>query len=170
MGRLVHLKEIPMKRTMAALFVFAAIPAHAEGLTVEQCISTLTGLNALNCAGMQLGGSCDKDSKSYKLGDARYTIAMDIAALGPVFDAAQQAQRKFILELPALPDAKAADYTEKSTKQSARISENWAAIMAKPCNVQPGHLKLSELHLGDSPDQNAIPPSVLAAFAPIVDK
>ena len=161
-----------MKKTMAVLLVLGSVSAvHAESLTVEQCVSILTGLNALNCSGMQLGGSCDKDAKSYKLGEARFTIAMAISALGPVLDAAQQAQRKFILELPALPDAtKAPDYTEKATKQSARISENWALMMAKPCNVQPGHLKLSELKLGDGPDQNAIPPSVLAAFAPIVDK
>ena len=102
-----------MKKLIAVLMMLVS-PVYADGgrgaegngssLTVEQCISILTGLNALNCSGMQLGGSCDKDAKSYKLGEARFTIAIAISALGPVLDAAQQAQRNELACQACLPD------------------------------------------------------------------
>jgi hypothetical protein len=169
------MKGLSMRKMMVMLLLMASVPAHAEGLTVEQCISILTGLNALNCVGQQLGGQCPADVKQYKLGEARYTIAMAIAGLGPILNAVQEAQRKYIAELGPLPPAPAegkvsAEYNEAVNKQNKLVGANQVALLAKPCNVQPGHLKLSELHLGDGTDQNPIPPSVLAAFAPIVDK
>jgi len=163
------------KAAIVAALLLGASPATAGELTVEQCISILTGLNALNCQGQQLGGQCDPKAPQYKLGEARYTIAMDIAGLGPVLNSVQEAQRKYMAELPSLPPVEtskgpSAEYTAKAAEQQKLIAANQSALLSKACNVQPGHLKLSELKLGDGPDQNPIPPSVLAAFSVIVDK
>jgi hypothetical protein len=170
----------------ASLAILAAPAAgqDAKPLTVEQCIGVLNGLNSLNWAGQQLNEPNDKkpaDAKQYKLGDARFTISMDISSLDPVRAAFQRSQQGFLAEQPVLPavdkDGKTADGKMATPElQQAIADQNKAfqahqiADLAKPCPVAPGRLKLQELKIGDNPDQNAIPPSVLAAFSPIVDK
>jgi len=150
--------------------VFAAEAAAQPdgGLSVDRCITILSGLNALNCVGQQIGGQCPAGAGQYKLGTARYTIALDIAALGPVFDAARKAQQQFMAELPAAP--KSASGQPDDTNQTTRLQANWNGILAGRCTAELSHLKLSDLHLGDKADENAIPPAVLGAISPIVDK
>lgn len=162
-----------MKATFALVLILAITsPALSAEFTTEQCVSILTGLNALNCAGQQLGGTCEPGAKQYKLGPARFTIALAVAALGPVFASAQRAQQDYIgRELPPIsgkPDDPATALAR--AKQQTLAQKNWTKIMAAPCAVAPGHLKLTDLKLGDGPDDNAVPPAVLGAIAPIIDK
>lgn len=163
-----------------AAFATSAIAQDQPKLTVEQCITILSGLNTLNCAGQQLGGSCAPDAKQYKLGDARYTIGANIQALTPVLTTYQRAQQQFMAELPTIPDYDhgTADHPKPAppevlamvTDQNKKSLANQVAMLAKSCNVVPGHLKLQELKLGDDPDHNAIPPSVLGAISAIIDR
>ncbi len=167
-----------MKMFALALAAAFAAPATAqESLTVEQCVTILSGLNALNCVGQQLQGQCAPDAKQYKLGDARFTIASDVQALSGVLTSYQRAQQQFMAELPPLPPAPQGDAKPEPQEtalaradQNKRAIANQIAMLGKPCPVTPGRLKLSELKLGDAADQNAIPPAVLAAFSLIVDK
>ena len=168
-----------LKIALAAA-MFSATPALAQDkpeLTVEQCITILNGLNALNCVGQQLGGSCTPDMKQYKLGDARFTIGANIQALSGVLTIYQRAQQQFMAELPPIPLADpgkpaSPEITMMQADQNKRSIANQIAMLGKPCVTGSPllRLKLSELKLGDGPEQNAIPPSVLAAFSPIVDK
>jgi hypothetical protein len=169
-----------MRKIAAALAasLLACIPAAAEDakpLTVEQCINILAGLKSLDCAGQQLNSQCPADAKQYKLGDARLTIGMNVAALTPVLTEFQRAQQKYMMELPRVPTPEAGkpvppEVADMRAQQDRESVANQLAMLAKTCNVQLGRLKQSELKLGDGPDQNAIPPSVFAAFSPIVDK
>lgn len=167
-----------MKRFAIALAAaLACTPASAgEPFTVEQCITILSGLNSLNWAGQQLNDQGrPADAKQYKLGDARFTISEDIQALTGVLTVYQRAQQQFMAELPPIPSVDQnkpvpPEVQQMQADQNKRAIANQIAMLARPCNVTPGRLKLGELKLGDGPDQNAIPPSVLAAIAPIVDR
>jgi hypothetical protein len=168
-----------------AAVAFSAAPALAQDkatYTVEQCITILNGLNALNCVGQQLNGSCAPDAKQYKLGDTRYDIGRDISALTGILTDYQRAQQKFMAELPPIPDYDhgSADHPkpvplevqQAQADQNKKSITNQIAMLGKPC-VMGGpllRLKQPDLKMGDNPDQNAIPPSVFAAFSPIVDK
>ncbi len=163
---------------VAAAFLALIVPAAAQdkpSLTVEQCINVLTGLKSLDCAGQQLNGTCPPDAKQYKLGDARFTIGMNIQALSPVLTEYQRAQQKFMMELPRVPTTEPGkpvppEIADMKAQQDREAVANQLAMLAKPCTVAPGHLKQSDLKLGEGADQNAIPPSVIAAFGAIIDK
>lgn len=171
-----------MKLIFTAAILVASVTTAAAGdtqpLTVEQCIGILTGLNSLNWVGQQLGEDQSKrptDAKQYKLGDTRFTIARDIAALSPVMMGYQRAQQEFLAELPPIPKAdpgkpEPPEAAVMQADQNKRSIANQLAMLKKPCDVVPGRLKLQELKLGDAPEQNPIPPSVLAAFSLIVDQ
>jgi hypothetical protein len=52
----------------------------------------------------------------------------------------------------------------------AKLNDQYRKVLEQPCNVKPAHIKVSDLHLGDGPEENAIPPSVIAALASILDQ
>ena len=169
---------------LAAALLIAPI-AHAQDVkvgkaekafTIEQCINILTGLTSLSYAGQQLNDAsrAPTDSKQYKLGPARMKIALNIASMTPVFTAAQLAQNGFISELPSLPTAKdddksKAQHDDAAKAQNKLVNDNWRKIIDQPCPVTPGRLSADDLKIGDGPEQNQIPPNVLAAISPIVD-
>ena len=169
-------------RTILAVAVAAAItvtPAIAQDakpqLTVEQCLTILSGLKALDCAGQQLGGSCASDARQYKLGDARITIGENVQAITPVLTAYQRAQQQYMMELPPIPAAEPGKPTppevaQMQTDQNKKVIATQIAMLARPCNVTPGRLKWSDLKIGDDADHNAIPPSVLGAIGAMMDK
>jgi hypothetical protein len=158
-------------------FATAALADDVKPLTVEQCITVFNGLSSLSWAGQQLNEETSRrpaDAKQYKLGEARFTISMDIAALSTVITAYQRAQRAAFDELPALPSVDQNKQIPPEVQQmkmdnDRRIAKIQNDMMTRKCDVTPGRLKLSELKLGDGPDQNAIPPNVLAAFSFIID-
>lgn len=147
------------------------------GMTIEQCLNILAGLNALDCAGKQLNdppSACKPDSKQYKLGPARVTVSMDIAALTPVRDGVTKENQAFISDLPPLPPGQpgkpdSAERVDAANAQNKLASAHLQKILAGACPVQPGRLKASDLNDGDGDGQNAIPPSVFGAIVPIVD-
>ncbi len=163
---------------MGSIFATIAVAQDQPRLTVEQCITVLSGLKTLDWQGKQIGEDVSKrpaDAKQYKLGDARYTIALDIAALDPILTSYQRAQQQFIAELPAIPPTPegktpTTEILQMQAEQNKKSIANQIAMLAKPCTVMPGHLKLSEMKLGDDAEHNAIPPSAFAAFSLIVDK
>ena len=173
-----------MKRiVVAAAMIFAAVaPSGAQEkkpLTVEQCLGILTGLNSLNWVGEQLGETQDKkpaDAKQYKLGEVRFTVALDIEALGPVQASYQRAAQQFVAELPIAPavdpkNPSAPAGAQIQTDNNKRMLSFQLKALAQPCPASNlSHIKLADLKLGDGTDQNQIPVSVLAAFSPIVDR
>lgn len=151
-------------------FAFAQTSSKTEGQTVGQCIAIYNGLNALNYVGQQLlsGGPPPADAKQYKLGSVRMTVALDIAALTPIVEAARKAQAGFLAEqglVPPKPDDKAA-----IAAQNLKIDQYIQTIIEAPCHVELGHISLNDLRLGDGNDQNPIPPTVLSVLSPIIDK
>lgn len=160
---------------IAASLVFT-IPAYAGDLTVEQCLSILTGLNALNCAGQQMGGSCEPAAKQYKLGDARMSIAQDVAALAAVAAIYQRTIQGHQLEYDVLPPAPTDQKPDPFAVDRAKQNRDFVAFqnkeLAKTCPLSGPlvHLHATDLKIGDGTDKNEIPPGVLAAISPIVDK
>lgn len=169
---------------VAKIFAAAALAAVAQSaaaedtpLTVEGCLAILSGLQALGYAGQQLNESrpAPPDAKQYRLGAARFTIAMDIAALNRVSQEAQRAQQQFAAEQPSPRPAEpgkpiSADERDDIVKANQRLQANWAEMLKKPCSVTLGRLDESDLKIGDAPDQNQIPVAVLAALMPIISK
>jgi hypothetical protein len=173
-----------MKRSLIALAALAISTtlAHTQDapkqpLTVYECLSIFSGLNSLNWVGQQLDeppATKPAGAASYKLGDARWTLATDINALKSVYQTAHDAQDGFLRELPALPPAKdnqnSPERVDAAQAQNKAATGNWDSINKKPCSVVPGHFKDTDLKVGDGPDQNPIPPSVLGALIPIIDR
>jgi hypothetical protein len=159
-----------MRIIAIALAAIAIVtPAAAQSpkpLTVLQCLTVLKGLSALGCVGEQLDGTCTPDAKQYKLGALRLTTGLNISRLQDLANTVQRAQNGFNSELPPL-DPKAFDADKVA--RGNQIQANWNKIIDAECPVQPGHIKASDLKLGDGPDENAVPPSVLGALAPIID-
>lgn len=175
-----------MRKFAIAMFAAAAViasPAAADeqkpaGLTIEKCVTISLGLNSLNWAGQQLGQpgqTPPTDSKPYKFsGTTWLTIGQDIDALNQVVTEAQKAQQRFVGALAFIPPAPPADKADPDAaaraSENKQVNDNWQKIIAQPCNVTPGHIKASDLKIGSDPDSNAIPPSVLGALWPIIDR
>jgi hypothetical protein len=149
---------------------FPAFAADQKPLTVLQCISVMNGLEALRYAGAQVMDTrpTPPDAKQYKLGAMRFTIALDISQLEQVTLSVQKAQTGFVSELPSAvsPDPKNPD---ANAVRDRAIQANWDKLTSAECPVQPGHIKASDLKLGDGTEDNQIPPTVLSALIPIID-
>ena len=160
-------------------------PSRHDALTVTQCLGVLNGLNALAYAGEQLGTRtpAPADAKQYKLGALRFRIAEDIVALGPVQDAVQKAGQAVTKEAIAafpLPDGVKSTLKDGKTpdpawnavmqKRQERINADFTKALNAPCDVHPAHINLADLHIGDGPNENAVPVNVLAALVPIIDQ
>jgi|GEM_PF-2051351 len=156
-----------------ALVVVAVIPdARAETLTINQCMAVYAGLDALGWAGRQLNDTrpTPADAKQYKLGELRGAIAFDMAKLQPVMDAFQKSRNAIIAEIIG-DKANLISGTQAFTAQAqAQLTDALQKILDKPCDVAPDRVRLADLHLGDTGNDNQIPPAVLAALAPILDR
>lgn len=162
----------------AALVVSTATAAAAQEpakLTIEQCLTVLAGLNALNCRDQMIAATCDKGAPQYSLGPARLTVALAISALANVANDINRAQQQFVGELPTIPPAAQGKQDEpevaaRRTDQAKAVQRNWNALMTRACPVSLPRLKMSELGIGDGPGQNQFPPGVLGAIAPMIDQ
>lgn len=160
----------------AAIIISIAAPAAAQDhFTVEQCLTILAGLNALNCADQMIGAQCDKGARQYSLGPARLPIALAVSGLSNLANDTNRAQQGFIAELPTIPPAAPGKQDDpetaaRRTDQSKAVQKNWNALMTQACPATLPRLKLIELNIGDGPGQNQIPPAVLGAIAPIIDQ
>lgn len=143
--------------------VAAAPPAPSlTAMSVRTCLEVLAGLNSLNFVGQMSPQQVQQPSAlPYHLGGSiRMTMAFDIAELSKIQTVAQKAQQDFDKEL---------DEKDPAIRQK-QLDANWQGIIAAPCNVTPGRIKESDLRLGDGPNENAIPPSVLSVLVPIIDR
>lgn len=150
---------------VAAAAVAAAAPATAGAFTVAECLSIESGLNALNYAGAQLRDQnpAPAGARQYRLGAARWPVAMNLAALSRVSAAFAKSRAALILEVGGGKDV------APGTPEMGRLTDELQKILDKPCDVAPARMKLGDLLLGDGADQNQIPPAVLGALAPIID-
>lgn len=123
--------------------------ARADDLTIGQCRAIYGALVGLD---------------HYKLGAARMTIALDIAALTPIWQASEKARIGMIAEIAGGKDI------QPGTPEYAAFVQRFDADLGKPCGLTLGHVKIADLKLGDGPDENAIPPTSLAAMVPIEDR
>jgi hypothetical protein len=159
-----------MKR-FALLLVLLAAPAFAadepKKLTVGECVDIYIGLGNLDSYErvVKESGAEKVIRGQYRLGDARMTVALNMGALKPVAEAANKTRQEILLEVG---DGKA--IAPDDQKAVAKATAMFEAALKEPCPVTPGRIKLSDLKIGDSPEQNQIPPSVLSAIMPIVDR
>jgi len=161
------MRTLVIALAVTALASSASAQQPSKPLTVLQCLTVLKGLDATGCVGKQVdGGACAPDAKQYKLGPLRVTIGMNIARLQDEANVVQRAQNGFAAELPPL-DPKIS--TAEANARQAQIQENWNKIIDAECPVTLGRLKQSDLKIGDGPDENAFPPAVIGALAPIID-
>lgn len=135
------------------------------GLTVNECLTILSGLNALD--GRQVVVSAGKpDEKvinlSYDFGNAklRMDIAHDMAVLGAIQRDSQTAQQGIFLEVGKGADIK------PGTPEYANYDKQLKDLVDRPCHAALARIKAADLKL----DRNDIPGSVLAAIDKILDK
>lgn len=151
-----------MKIVVASVTAFfsMSIACHADPLTVGECLSIMSSLDLLDHYDDPVTGK----PRQYKLGKARLTIALNMAALRHVREAVETTRTNLVQEIGNGGDIKT------NTPEYNKFSLTMRDVLLKPCDVTPGHLKLSELKLGDGPEENAIAPSILSALAPILDQ
>lgn len=133
--------------------------ARADDLTIGNCLDIAAGLSALDHFDDPTG-----KPKQYRLGALRITIGLNMAALRHVSETVDKARLGLVAEIGGGKAPQALDPSE-----IAKLNDEYRKILDRPCDVKPGRMKASDLHLGDSPEENAIPPSVIAALAPIID-
>ncbi len=151
------------KFAIPVLLIASATSAAAADLTVSQCMLVSRGLSALDGVGATLEQAPPPGARQYNLGSLRWTVAKNQAQLQPVIDSFQKARGALLREVSGGSDPKPG--TPEYDRLIARLQE----ILDKPCDVALARIPLASLKLGDEAGQNQIPPSVLAALAPIVD-
>jgi hypothetical protein len=130
------------------LFVTASV-AVADDLTIGQCRGIYIALTSLD---------------RFKLGDQRLTVALDIAALTPMWRASEMERIAIANEVGGGKEIK------PETAEWAMFMQSYDRVLDKACPVTLGRIKAAKLKLGDDEDQNAIPPTTLAALMPILDR
>jgi chemotaxis response regulator CheB len=154
-------------------FAFADDAKPTDEMTVNECMNIMAGLNALRFKGAQLLDQrpVPPDAAQYKLGAARMAVALNIAALNVVANAANKAQNDFLLELAPVPTGvDPAARVQLDKEREKKINDNWTMIMNGPCNARLVHFKEKDLKVGDGPDENAYPVNVLSSLIPIIDR
>ena len=141
-------------------------PAPQKQVTIDQCISVANGIRALDWSGEPLNyqGSPPADAKQYKLGALRVPLGFLGGSLQSVVATYTTSVRKIMLEIG---DGKPVDPKFDSVKYMRYLQESELAAQ-KPCPVTLPQFRISEFNVGDKPDQNQIPPSVIGALAPIL--
>lgn len=129
--------------------------AHADerkpepNLTIRQCRDIYGALMGLD---------------RFKLGAARMTIAIDIAALTPVWQASEKARIGMVAEIGDGKEIK------PGTPEYNAFVRRFDDDIGKACPLTLGRVKAADLKIGDGADENAIPPSTLAVLLPIIDQ
>jgi hypothetical protein len=130
------------------LFVSASV-AVADDLTIGQCRDIYIALMSLD---------------RFKLGDQRLTVALDIAALTPIWRASE------VERIALASEAGGGKEIKPDTAELGVFMQSFQRVLGKACPVTLGRIKAAKLKLGDDEDQNAIPPTTLAALMPILDR
>jgi hypothetical protein len=138
----------------------------SSGLTINDCLLILQGLNSLD--GRQVVVNAGKSNEqvvlqAYEFGNAklRLDIAHDLAILSAVQKDSQAVQQKIFLEVgKGSPDIK------PGTPELLDYNNQLKDLMARPCLADVSRIKAGDLKL----DKNDIPGSVLAAIDKILDR
>jgi hypothetical protein len=141
-----------MKYALPVLLLTSTL-AHADPMTVGDCIGIFNGLN-------QLDHTTDASGKTapthFKFDSGiRFALARDMAALAPVAEAAQKAWNQTLSELgkPFVPNA----------PDTLKFQNSYQAeVLDKPCKARLEHFPLANLRPGDGKDENDISPGTLA--------
>lgn len=146
----------------AACFVVLSFGAARadDAMTIGRCLDVAAGLSALD----HYDDAATGKPKQYKLGALRGPIGLNMAALRHVSESIEKARLGLIAEIGGGKAPQAFDSSE-----IAKLNEEYRKMLDQPCDVKPGRIKVTDLRLGDGPEDNAIPPSVIAALAPILD-
>lgn len=154
-----HAQQAPVQQDPVA-----AMTAPKDKMTIQECLSVLAGLQALD--GRRVIVSAGKPTEgaetiSYKFsGKLRDTISHNIYQLSQVQQEGQAANRRILNEVgkgnPVAPGSK------EAIELDSRLSD----YMARPCKADLEHIRDADLRL----DENDIPGSVLALIYKIRDK
>lgn len=141
-------------------------PPATPHLTVGQCVQALSGLLALDKYEKVIkDGAGEKTvTVQYKLGVARFAVARAISVLRPVAEDVEKAR------LGLLAEVTGGKPVQPNSEQLARLNDEYAKVLSRPCSVEIPKLKLADLRPGDGPNDNPIPPSVLASLLPIIEE
>lgn len=158
------------------------VPPGAMNIGVQKMNDIAGGLNSLSeghdCEGTGQSRKCTP----YKLGALRLPIAQNLAVLNEkltVFrSAADSLRTEVVTDKPpaALPANPTPEQTAehqaaqaKFDKENAQLATEEQKLIDTPQSIVLRHLSLADLNIGDGPDKNPIPPTVLALLGPIVD-
>lgn len=127
--------------------------AHADPLTVGECISILSGLNSIDHTvtpdGKQISNHYKFDQGTW------FAMARDMAVLAPIADAAQKAWNKA-----------AEDFGKPLQQGSPEVlafgNKYQNEVLDKPCNVRLEHFPIRSL-LGPK-GENDIPPGTAGSI------
>lgn len=166
--------SIALTMMFASLAFAQAAPVKQEpsaainpsGLTLNDCLTVLTGLNALD--GYQVVVNAGKPNeqvivRSYEFsnGDLRGDIADNIATLTAIQKTAQEAQAQIFRDV-----AKGETEIKPGTPQVTEYDRQLKELTTRSCSAQLKKIKTSDLKL----NKNEIPGSVLAALDKIREK
>lgn len=170
------MKRIILAMAILATSVLVVTPSFAgdEKVTLQQYNEIMSGLAALGDGYVVLDADKKQVKIQYKLGASRIPIATNLTLLRNVMKAADEARidlvRKYI---PVQPEQGTLEWNKFIQSDEYRnFSSEYNLMMSSPppgVTLNLSHLKLNDLHVGDGPSENAIPPVILTQLAPILD-
>lgn len=147
----------------------------ATGLTINDCLLILNGLNALDERKVILRqGKPDEAVErvpfEFAKGGLRLDISHNIAVLSAIQREAQPAQQKIFYEVlrsvpeksPGVPATEIAPGTPAGAEYDRQMKE----LAARPCSAQLTRINAGDLNL----DKNQIPVGVLALLDKVLDR
>jgi hypothetical protein len=143
------------------------VTAGEAGMTIQDCLGILTGLNMLD-AGARVIVSAGKPTEAaetirFKLpAKVRDAMSHDIFVLGQVQQEGQANNRRVQLEIMgASPDP-----IKPGSKENMVFDQRMSEYTARPCTVALDHIRDADLDL----EHNDVPASVLSLLSKIRDK
>jgi hypothetical protein len=137
----------------------------APKLTIGDCLTIRSGLIALTFVGQLPNGPVPPDAKPYKLGALRGPIGLRLADLEVIANAYAKSDRELAVEI-----AGGKGKIEDGSSQAVELATKRQEMLDQTCNVTLTHIALSDLRLGDGPDQNQIPFQTIAALGKMLDR
>ncbi len=172
-------KEKLQMRSLFCAILFLAVPAMAAeapvkqdppqpgaeaGMTIAECLSAMSGLNALDGRRVIVGAGKPTESAetvSYKFpGKVRDAISHNLFVLMQVQQEGQAANRRAQFEIGK------GEAIRTGSREALELDQRMAEYTARPCKVELEHIRDADLKL----DENDIPGSVLAVLWKIRDK
>lgn len=152
---------LSLKYATCLLVLSLGTASADDALTIGRCLDVAAGLNALD----HYDDAATGKPKQYKLGALRGPIGLNMAVLRAVTESVDKARLGLIAEIGGGKPPQSLEPSEL-----LKLNDEYRKVLEQPCNVKPTHIKISDLHLGDGLEENAIPPSVITALAPILDQ